>query len=373
MQALMKLVTAFILLTAVSGALSQSISNESEAIERARLASSLLGFDAGLQITTIEPPRSDMGVRAWWLYDDRRSTSFLIEEDTGAVLGATDGALEARIVTRQPGMPRRIVSEADAWAVANRYLEIAGMRRIEWQQGGVRRVGDEPGAHSDRNNRADRWELTYYERAEGYSGYINRASVTIDVVEGRIISASARDQFRFEPPASTLTLGEALARLKEVFAAGESSANAHGATDVARRYRWPGDDYARRHMALRLERGGKRAVRGDDHGPQMRSRHAVRAAWCLSSAGVTICIDAESGKVVAEYVSKSEPPPSASSNAAGSGRSSVPASRSSAVPQEASRPGAPGVSLPVKAGFGTAAAAAMAWLALRLRRGSRAS
>lgn len=299
---------------------------------------------------------SELSFEGWTVSFEDDSMRIAIRASDGAIRSYFDSGQDELVAARASGNSRLVRSEADATRIARRCLDAMGLSKVDWTDSSLRRVGDEPGAGNDRNNRADRWIVTFQDRYLGYRGYANQVGVTIDVVEGKVIQAWGDDSFRFEAPGTTMNLEQGIEQLRGAFEAGERWFRSRGANDLARRYQWPGDEFAMQHAGLRLAYGGDRAVRGDDFGPRMLARRAVRAAWCLSSHGVEICVDAENGKIVAEYVTKTEPPE----------RLVDAANPGSELPQQGeSGPRSPAVHW---LAISVAAAMAAVWLAVRFSR-----
>jgi hypothetical protein len=254
----------------------------------------------GLESTFREASRWQNGRNGPWQWKVRTEDGRLevgIDEVTGKVTAFMDLGLATEIHDKSRNTERWLIeTDGHAWLAADRVLQASGLDSDVYARKELTWLAREPGALQDLNNKGTMLVAQYAERVDGLEGDLNTATVTFDVVSGRLLTFGASVIWRFDPPRATMSQGEAAQIIR-----GLMERRAASVGRLAAAYKWPGDDAARTAMKVAVVCGGSKAF-GSEYGEALADRWTARAAWTLELPAISVAIDAENGQPMFEGV-----------------------------------------------------------------------
>lgn len=282
--------------------LAQPIENAQQAIATARRYATELGVDVTFDNADVKTPQGQRSSapQHWVVWCDRGERVFGLSGVTGHLTGFGDGAADQRRHDRKPGTVERIVTtEEQAWEMAEQFLQIAGLGSSSFARAAVVKSADKPGADLDRNNRADVYICNFVQRPNGFEhvmGAVNSAAITIDLCEGRVLTATASEEWDFSPPKSLMGRMEAMEAFRKHFAAEGTAINLRAGYDL-HWYDWPGDGQVMSDLYLFIQAGGKPTLTSA-YGESLTNENIARVCWSLTTKHGVFLIDAENGNPV---------------------------------------------------------------------------
>jgi hypothetical protein len=191
--------------------------------------------------------------------------------------------------------PWALATDEEAWRLAEAALAAAGLdvsaygsRKIEWIA--RRPLVSDPPQYLDTSV-----NLHFGQTVEGLEGELNSASVTVDVVSGKLSRVHGSTFTRFEPTARTMDREDALFWIK-AYMAHWSVRGRLRASKLA----WPSDDFARAGLKLVVSNGSAHSAFGCDDGVRLIQRGAARAGWSLRTPTAHVVLDAGNGRPLEE-------------------------------------------------------------------------
>jgi|GEM_PF-4780876 len=277
----------------------QVIKNEGYAMDYATDTLVKLGVKFSVEnATAMKRQVTKDGPVHWDVLYPNGEFSVSLNETSGAVTGFCDLGLSIRMLDKNHAkLLRKIGNEEDAWATADRYLVAARLSSMNFQRDSLEWVCDQVGALTDLSGKGTRVVARYVQRANGFDGGVNNATITLDVIEGQVEVASASTIWTFEQPRSTMSQDDALARMKVLFGNEEARLIGLGQETLSRSFQWPGDGIVRAAMVKRVMDGGESCF-GSDYGDSVAARMVARVCWEYHSEIVSAAIDAENGEPV---------------------------------------------------------------------------
>lgn len=260
------------------------VSNPDQAKQIAKnfVSSMKLGYDVDKAQCTEFQQHPD-SPQLWRVVGPNGEFTLGINRTNGAIVALTDVKVMDEIINVDDFRnPYVLKTDDDVWNVADKFLLSSSLNNRGFKRKGIEWVCREDNAMLYPSNKGTRVVARYEQRDSKYEGAINTATLTLDAITGKIEVATASTIWKFQPPASTVSKSEALAKLKSLFA-GESNQEL---------YEWPGDSLVEGALKLQIMRGGNKCFT-TDYGEQLNKNFTARVCWTYENSSLGVALDAE--------------------------------------------------------------------------------